>query len=59
MRSWRGDGAGYVTKSWRATWETGVVAGGRDPGRVLHNGEFGRTPGIANDVFTSSMVLSY
>jgi hypothetical protein len=51
----------YVTQSWRAT------VGGRCvftswaalKAEYLHNGEFGKIPQIRNDVFTSSLVLSY
>ena len=51
----------YVTKSWRATlggrwvmsrWATLKA-------EYLHNGEYGRIPHVRNDVFTSSVVLSY
>jgi hypothetical protein len=51
----------YVTKSWRGT------IGGRCllshwaalRAEYLHNGEYGRIPQVRNDVFTSSLVLSY
>jgi hypothetical protein len=51
----------YVTKSWRATvggrWVMSQWATLR--AEVLHNGEYGRIPRVRNDVFTSSIVLSY
>jgi len=51
----------YVTKSWRLT------AGLRFPinqfivgkAEYLHNGEYGGVPTIANDVFTTSLVMSW
>jgi len=51
----------YVTKSWRLT------AGLRFPINqfivakleYLHNGEYGGVPAIANDVFTTSLVMSW
>ena len=51
----------YVTKSWRLT------AGLRVPinqnivakAEYLHNGEYGGVPTIANDVFTTSLVMSW
>jgi hypothetical protein len=51
----------YVTKSWRAT------IGGRWvlsrwavlKAEFLRNGEYGGVPAVRNDVFTSSVVLSY
>jgi hypothetical protein len=51
----------YVTKSWRLT------AGLRFPINqfivakleYLHNGEYGGVPTIANDVFTTSLVMSW
>ena len=56
-----GSDRAYITKSWRVTagarwlvsrWAT-VKA------EYLHNGEYGRVPHVSNDVFTSSLVLSY
>jgi hypothetical protein len=51
----------YVTKSWRATvgirWVMSRWAALR--AELLHNGEYGRIPQVRNDVFTSSIVLSY
>ena len=51
----------YITKSWRLT--LGVRAVINDhivlKAEALHNGEYGGVPPIANDVFTTSLVMSY
>jgi hypothetical protein len=51
----------YVTKSWRGTlgarWAMTYWAALR--AELLHNGEYGRIPQVRNDVFTSSLVVSY
>jgi hypothetical protein len=51
----------YVTKSWRATvggrWVMSSWAALK--AEYLRNGEYGRIPNVRNDVFTSSVVLSY
>jgi hypothetical protein len=51
----------YVTKSWRITGGVRVVVSERIVGKIeyLHNGEYGGVPSIPNDVFTSSVVMSY
>jgi hypothetical protein len=58
---WLGSERLYVTKSWRATFgarwtitDQAVIKA-----EYLHNGEYGGLPQVANDVFTSSLVLSY
>jgi hypothetical protein len=58
---WLGSERAYVTRSWRATvggrWV--ITARATLKAEYLHNGEFGRIPQVANDVFTVSLVLSY
>ena len=51
----------YVTKSWRVTAGIRAVITERLVAKVeyLHNGEYGGVPSIPNDVFTSSVVMSY
>ncbi|HMF39742.1 MAG TPA: hypothetical protein VKQ32_03550 [Polyangia bacterium] len=51
----------YVTKSWRLTGGVRVVVNERIVGKIeyLHNGEYGGVPSIPNDVFTTSVVMSY
>ena len=51
----------YVTKSWRATGGVRVVPNEHAAVKVeyLHNGEYGGVPSIRNDVFVTSLVLSY
>jgi len=51
----------YVTKSWRVTAGIRAVITERLVAKVeyLHNGEYGGMPSIPNDVFTSSVVMSY
>jgi hypothetical protein len=51
----------YVTKSWRVTLGMRAVITERLVAKVeyLHNGEYGGVPSIPNDVFTSSVVMSY
>ncbi|HXI60054.1 MAG TPA: hypothetical protein VNO55_28500 [Polyangia bacterium] len=51
----------YVSRSWRATagvrWTISTWAVLK--AEYLHNGEYGNIPQISDDVFTSSLVLSY
>jgi hypothetical protein len=51
----------YVTKSWRVTAGLRVVVTDKLVVKLeyLHNGEYGGVPSIPNDVFTSSVVMSY
>ncbi len=51
----------YVTKSWRLTVGMRAVITERIVAKAeyLHNGEYGGVPQIRNDVFTTSLVLSY
>jgi hypothetical protein len=58
---WLGSERAYLTKSWRATVGARWVWSDRASLRAeyLRNGEYGGVPGIRNDVFTSSLVLSY
>ena len=51
----------YITKSWRATGGVRAVINEHIvlKAEYLHNGEYGRIPEIANDVFTSSLLLIY
>lgn len=51
----------YVTKSWRATGGIRWVASrwAALKAEYLRNGEYGEIPAVRNDVFTSSVVLSY
>ena len=58
---WLGDERLYVTKSWRATVGTRWAVSDKAvvKAEYLRNGEYGGLPGVRNDVFTSSLVLSY
>jgi hypothetical protein len=51
----------YITKSWRLTLGVRVVVNDRIvvKAEALHNGEYGGVPPIPNDVFTTSLVMSY
>jgi hypothetical protein len=51
----------YITKEWRATGGVRAVINEHIvlKAEYLHNGEYGRIPQIANDVFTSSLLLIY
>ena len=51
----------YITKSWRATGGVRVVPNEHVAVKVeyLRNGEYGGVPSIRNDVFVTSLVLSY
>ena len=51
----------YVTKSWRLTAGLRAVITDKLVAKVeyLHNGEYGDVPSIPNDVFTTSVVMSY
>jgi hypothetical protein len=56
-----GSDRAYITKSWRATVGVRLVLTAWATGKAeyLHNGEYDGLPGVRNDVFTSSLVLSY
>jgi hypothetical protein len=58
---WLASERAYVTKSWRATVGARWVLTARATVKAeyLHNGEYGQVPGVRNDVFTTSLVLSY
>jgi hypothetical protein len=58
---WLGTERLYITQSWRATVGARWVLSARATikGEYLHNGEYGRVPQIRNDVFTTSLILSY
>jgi hypothetical protein len=51
----------YVTKSWRLTAGLRAVITDKLVAKAeyLHNGEYGDVPSIPNDVFTTSVVMSY
>jgi hypothetical protein len=51
----------YITKAWRLTTGLRLVINERIVGKIeyLHNGEYGGVPPIPNDVFTTSVVMSY
>ncbi len=51
----------YLTRQWRATGGVRVVVNEHIVAKAeyLHNGEYGGIPQIPDDVFTSSLVLSY
>jgi hypothetical protein len=65
---WLGDPASltggdrlYITRSWRATGGIRMVFNEHVvvKAEYLHNGEYGGVPSIPNDVFTSSLLLTY
>jgi hypothetical protein len=58
---WLGNERLYLTKSWRATLGARWMVTDRAvlKAEYLRNGEYGGLPGVKNDVFTSSLVLSY
>ena len=58
---WLGTERYYRTRSWRATGGARWVFTERAvlKAEYLHNGEYGGIPQVSNDVFTSSLVLSY
>ncbi|HET6283548.1 MAG TPA: hypothetical protein VFH73_21505 [Polyangia bacterium] len=58
---WLSDERLYLTKSWRATIGGRIVFNEHAvlKAELLHNGEYGGLPQIRNDVYTSSLVLSY
>ena len=60
-RVWLGDERLYVTKSWRATAGVRMTLseGSAVKAEYLRNGEYGGLPTVGNDVFTSSLVLSF
>jgi hypothetical protein len=51
----------YITQSWRATGGVRAVINEHIvlKAEYLHNGEYGKIQAIANDVFTSSLLLIY
>ena len=51
----------YITKTWRAVGGVRAVINEHIvlKAEYIHNGEYGRIPDMANDVFTSSLVLIY
>ncbi|MES1206839.1 MAG: hypothetical protein ABUS79_12955 [Pseudomonadota bacterium] len=65
---WLGDAASltggdrlYITRQWRLTAGVRVVVNQHIAAKAeyLHNGEYGGIPQIPDDVFTTSLVLSY
>ena len=58
---WLSDQRAYVTKSWRATGGVRWVLTSRAvlKAEYLRNGEYDGVPNIANDVFTSSLVMGF
>jgi hypothetical protein len=58
---WLGDQRAYLTKSWRATVGLRWVLTARAvlKAEFLKNGEYGGVPAIANDVFTTSLVMGF
>jgi hypothetical protein len=58
---WLGDQRAYLTKSWRATVGLRWVLTARAvfKAELLKNGEYGGIPPIANDVFTTSLVMGF
>lgn len=58
---WLADERLYLTKSWRATVGGRIVFNQHAvlKAEYLRNGEFGGLPQVRNDLFTSSLVLSY
>jgi hypothetical protein len=56
---WLGTDRAYLTKSWRATGGVHVNFSNRVilKAEYLHNGEYGGIPQIANDVFSTSLVV--
>ena len=56
-----GSDRAYITKSWRATAGVRLVLASWAIAKAeyLHNGEYDGLPSVRNDVFTSSLVLSY
>jgi hypothetical protein len=58
---WLGDQRAYLTKSWRATLGLRWVITARAvlKAEFLKNGEYGGIPPIANDVFTTSLVMGF
>jgi hypothetical protein len=58
---WLSDQRAYLTKGWRATGGVRWVATTRAvlKAEYLHNGEYGGIPNIADDVFTTSLVMGF
>jgi hypothetical protein len=51
----------YITKNWRATGGVRLIFNPRAivKAEYSHNGEYGGTPGIPDDVVTSSVVMAF
>jgi hypothetical protein len=60
-RVWLGNERLYLTKVWRATAAVRLVVNEHATAKAeyLHNGEYGGTPAVRDDIFTSSLVLAY
>jgi len=58
---WLSDQRAYLTKGWRATGGARWVMTARAvlKAEYLHNGEYGGIPNIADDVFTTSLVMGF
>jgi hypothetical protein len=58
---WQGSERYYKTRSWRGTLGARWVLAERAvvKAEYLKNGEYGNLPQVSNDVFTTSLVLSY
>jgi hypothetical protein len=58
---WLADQRAYLTKSWRATVGLRYVVTTRAVAKAeyLRNGEYDGVPAVANDIFTSSLVMSF
>jgi hypothetical protein len=58
---WLSNQRAYLTKSWRATVGLRCVLTARAvlKAEYLRNGEYGGIPTVANDVFTSSLVMGF
>ncbi len=58
---WLSDQRAYLTKTWRATFGLRWVLTPRAVAKAeyLHNAEYGGIPAVANDIFTSSLVMGF
>jgi hypothetical protein len=58
---WLSNQRAYLTKSWRATVGIHWILTSRAvfKAEYLKNGEYGDIPPIANDIFTTSLVMSF
>jgi hypothetical protein len=58
---WLADQRAYLTKSWRATVGLRYVVTARAvvKAEYLRNGEYDGVPAVANDIFTTSAVMSF